>query len=147
MEKYWYDYEFDPTLGEIAIFAGDYAPSGWALCNGQILPIAQNDALFTLIGWVYGGDGRTTFALPDLRGRFPVGMGMGTGPGLSDRDQGQSGGAESMELPVAEVAVPSPVQGGPRAMAAPPDARIATVPPYLALNFIIALHGVYPSRS
>uniref|UniRef100_UPI003D334D21 phage tail protein n=1 Tax=Granulosicoccus sp. 3-233 TaxID=3417969 RepID=UPI003D334D21 len=84
---------FDPTLGEIMLFAGTFAPRGWALCDGQLLSIAQNQALFSLLGTTYGGDGRTTFALPDLRGRSAVHA--GTGPGLTPRFLGQKFGAES----------------------------------------------------
>tara|TARA_R110002073_G_scaffold233329_2_gene394526 strand:+ start:13050 stop:13640 length:591 start_codon:yes stop_codon:yes gene_type:complete len=81
----------DNTLGEIRIFAGNFAPRGWALCEGQILPINENQALFSLLGTTYGGDGRTTFALPDLRGRAP--MHAGNGPGLTPRSLGEKGGA------------------------------------------------------
>lgn len=86
----------DPFLGEIRIFAGNFAPRGWALCDGQLLAISQYDALFSLFGTIYGGDGRTTFGLPDLRGRLPVHMGQG--PGLSSRPIGQKGGAEQVSL-------------------------------------------------
>ena len=83
-------------IGEIRAFAGNYAPAGWALCNGQLESIAQNQALFTLLGTTYGGDGQTTFALPDLRGRLPVGQGQG--PGLSPYTIGQRAGTESVTL-------------------------------------------------
>jgi microcystin-dependent protein len=83
----------DPFIGEIFLFAGNFAPRGFALCDGQLLPIAQNTALFSLLGTTYGGDGRTTFALPDLRGRVP--MHAGTGPGLSTRRLGERSGAET----------------------------------------------------
>jgi microcystin-dependent protein len=86
----------DPYIGEIRMFGGNFAPLGWAFCDGQILPIAANDALFNLIGTTYGGDGVTTFALPDLRGRAPIHM--GTGPGLSGRVIGESFGVESVTL-------------------------------------------------
>ena len=76
----------EPFIGEIIMFAGNFAPRGWAFCDGQLLPISQNTALFSLVGTIYGGDGRTTFALPDLRGRVPVGE--GTGPGLPNVRQG-----------------------------------------------------------
>lgn len=82
----------EPFLGEISIFAGNFAPRGWALCDGQLLPISQNTALFSLLGTTYGGDGRTTFGLPDLRGRVP--MHAGYGPGLTPRTLGQRGGVE-----------------------------------------------------
>jgi len=83
-------------LAEIRLFAGNFAPVGWALCQGQLLAISQNTALFSLIGTYYGGDGRTTFALPDFRGRIPVGL--GAGPGLSDYEIGQQGGSQSVTL-------------------------------------------------
>ena len=86
----------DVILAEIRLFAGNFAPRGWALCYGQILPISQNTALFSLIGNYYGGDGRITFALPDFRGRIPVGY--GAGPGLSDYEIGQFGGSELLTL-------------------------------------------------
>jgi microcystin-dependent protein len=83
-------------LAEITLFAGNFAPRNWAFCNGQILAISQNTALFSLLGATYGGDGKTTFALPDLRGRVAVGAGQG--PGLSQYDEGQTGGAETTIL-------------------------------------------------
>jgi microcystin-dependent protein len=86
----------NPFLASIMIFGGNFAPLGWALCNGQILAISQNTALFALLGTTYGGNGQTTFALPDLRGRVP--MHMGQGPGLSNYVLGQSGGAETTTL-------------------------------------------------
>lgn len=84
------------VLAYVTLFAGNFAPRGWAQCNGQILPISQNTALFSLIGTFYGGDGRTTFALPDLRGRAVVGAGQG--PGLSNYEIGQVGGTEGTSL-------------------------------------------------
>jgi microcystin-dependent protein len=90
-----------PYLGEIRMFAGNFAPRGWAFCNGQLLPIAQNSALFSLLGTTYGGDGRTTFALPDLRGRVP--LHPGTGPGLTTRRLGEKSGGESVTLAVSQV--------------------------------------------
>ena len=89
----------EPFVAEIRIFAGTFAPRGWAFCNGQLLPIAQNTALFSLIGTVYGGDGRSTTALPNLQGRAP--MHPGTGPGLTTRRLGQSAGAETVALTAA----------------------------------------------
>jgi microcystin-dependent protein len=83
-------------IGEIRMFAGNFAPRSWALCNGQLLPIAQNQALFSILGTTYGGDGRTTFALPDLRGRVPISAGQG--PGLTDKRLGQQGGQETVTL-------------------------------------------------
>ena len=81
----------DPTIGEIAWFAGHFSPRGWAFCDGQLLPISQNTALFSILGTTYGGDGRTTFALPDMRGRSPVHA--GDGPGLQDIRLGENGGS------------------------------------------------------
>jgi microcystin-dependent protein len=86
----------DPILGEIRMFAGNFPPRGWAFCNGQILPISQNTALFSLLGVQYGGNGTTTFALPNLQGRAPLGQGQG--PGLTNRDIGELGGEESLQL-------------------------------------------------
>ena len=109
----------DPFLGEIRNFGFNFAPRGWALCNGQMLPIAQYTALFSLLGTMYGGDGRTTFALPDLRGRTPIGAGQG--PGLSHREQGEAGGSESVTLtaparwPRTPIRSPAPRRQPPRA--------------------------------
>lgn len=88
----------EPFVGEIRMFAGNFAPRGWAFCDGQLLAVSQNDALFSLLGTIYGGDGRTTFGLPDLRGRIPIHA--GTGPGLSPRRLGGKGGAEKVTLTV-----------------------------------------------
>jgi microcystin-dependent protein len=85
-----------PFLGEIRMFGGNFAPRGNAMCNGQLLAISQNTALFSLLGTFYGGDGKTTFALPDLRGRSP--MHQGQGPGLSQRDIGEVAGEENVTL-------------------------------------------------
>jgi len=86
----------DNYLGEVRIFAGNYAPEGWQFCNGQSLSVSEYQALYSLIGTTYGGDGVNTFALPDLRGRVPVGV--GSGPGLTPRVLGQSGGSEEVAL-------------------------------------------------
>lgn len=91
----------DPFLAEIKLFGGNFAPRGWALCDGQLLPISQYSALFSILGTVYGGDGRTTFALPDLRGRTPIGQ--GNGPGLSSNRLGQKGGRETITLTINEL--------------------------------------------
>jgi microcystin-dependent protein len=85
-----------PTLGEIRMFGGNFAPRSWALCDGQLLPINQNQALFSILGTTYGGDGRTTFALPDLRSRVPISAGQG--PGLSNHSQGQRSGSATTTL-------------------------------------------------
>jgi microcystin-dependent protein len=93
--------QLDPLIGQISMFAGDFAPRGWALCNGQLMSIQQNIALFSIIGTIYGGDGVTTFALPDLRGRVPVGPGQG--PGLSTKDLGEKAGLEQVTLTIANL--------------------------------------------
>ncbi len=92
----------DPFLAEIRIFTGNFAPAGWALCNGQLMSISQNTALFSLLGVTYGGDGRTTFALPNLQGSAP--MQQGQGPGLSQRYLGEQGGETSVTLLQSEMA-------------------------------------------
>jgi microcystin-dependent protein len=88
-------------VGEIRIFAGNFAPRNFAFCDGQLIAVSQNDALFSLLGTTYGGDGRTTFGLPDLRGRVPVHMGQG--PGLSNRPMGQRSGTERVTLAVTQL--------------------------------------------
>ncbi len=92
----------EPFVGEIRMFAGNFAPRGWAFCDGQLLAVSQNDALFSLLGTIYGGDGRTTFGLPDLRGRIP--LHQGEGPGLSRRRLGSKGGAEKETLTTNQLA-------------------------------------------
>jgi len=92
----------DPFLGEIQIFGFNFSPRGWAFCDGQLLPIAQYTALFSLLGTYYGGDGRTTFALPDLRGRVP--LNDGSGPGLSPKRIGEVGGRETNTLDINHMA-------------------------------------------
>lgn len=91
----------EPFLGEIRMFAGNFAPRGWAFCDGQLLSISQNSALFAILGTTYGGDGRTTFALPDLRGRAPIHA--GSGPGLTTRRLGERGGVEDVTLSSVEM--------------------------------------------
>ena len=91
----------EPFLGQLMLFGGNFAPRGWALCNGQILAINQNTALFSLLGTTYGGNGQTTFALPDLRGRAPLHAGQG--PGLSPYALGQVGGTENVTLLATEM--------------------------------------------
>ncbi|MEM9305330.1 MAG: tail fiber protein [Pseudomonadota bacterium] len=168
----------EPFVAEIRIFAGNFAPRGWAFCDGQLLPISQNTSLFSLIGTTYGGDGRSTTALPNLQGRAP--MHPGRGPGLTARRLGQRGGVETVTL--TEAQLPNHNHGlqgsGPANSNVPTDAGYGTNPsvrayhddtnrvamaansldetggsgphnnlqPFLTLNFIIALVGLYPSR-
>lgn len=91
----------DPFVAEIRIFAGNFAPRGWATCNGQLLPISQNTALFSLLGTTFGGDGKSTFALPNMAGSMPIGQ--GDGPGLSQRFIGESGGETTVTLLTSEM--------------------------------------------
>jgi microcystin-dependent protein len=174
----------DPFVAEIRIFPFNFAPKGWAFCNGQILPLSQNTALFSLLGTTYGGDGKSNFALPNLQGRHA--MAPGQGPGLSLRDLGETGGSANVTLQPNQVpshthqlmATASTTSASPAGNAMsqavlPPSTavpvyrnganRVAMAPdavaavgggqahnnrqPYLALNFCIALQGVYPPRS
>lgn len=114
----------EPFLGEIKMFAGTFAPRGYSFCNGNLLPISQHSALFSLLGTVYGGDGRTTLALPDLRGRVPIHHGSSSGPGLSSYNLGQKGGQESVilnttQLPSHNHAVQVPVNSSPGGESSP----------------------------
>lgn len=168
----------EPFIAEIRIFAGNFAPRGWAFCNGQLLPISQNTALFSLLGTTYGGDGRTTLALPNLEGRTP--MHPGRGPGLTARRLGERGGVETVTLSEAQIpqhrhsmlgsfedgdrrSPQGAVLGRGNAVYGPEqntglmdEALLSNsggsqahnnMQPYLAMNFIIALVGLYPSRS
>ena len=173
----------EPFLGEIKMFAGNFAPRGYAFCDGQLLPISQYSALFSLLGTTYGGDGRTTFALPDLRGR--VAIHPGNGPGLSSYRQGQKGGAETTIITVANLpshshthAAPAVSEDGNTSVptgAVPAGTKVLdkeysteapnttmrggnvgntgggqsvnNVQPYGTVHYIIALVGVFPSRS
>ena len=116
----------DPFVAEIRIFAGNFAPTGWALCNGQLMPIAQNTALFSLLGTNYGGDGQTTFGLPNLQGSAP--MFWGQGPGLTDRVIGESGGEQAVTLLSSEMPAHNHAlmaSSGPASSRAPADAALA----------------------
>lgn len=166
----------DSFIGEIRMFGGNFAPLGWALCNGQLLPIAENEALFTLIGTTYGGDGQSTFALPDLRGRVPLHQ-------SSTYPIGQSGGQEAIILtsqttpghthqlsasaqvgtlnsPAGAFLAPNPVSailqfGGDEPVLYPPNLVTPqggsqpheNLQPFQCVNFIISLEGIFPSQS
>lgn len=123
----------DPILGSIIMFGGNFAPRGWAFCDGQLLSISQNSALFSLLGTSFGGNGTTTFGLPDLRGRLP--MHAGNGPGLTPRSLGESGGAETATLSIANMASHTHsvrVRGevAPASTANPTDAMFAAAMTY-----------------
>lgn len=169
----------DPFLGQTILFAGNFAPRGWALCEGQLLPISQYQALFSILGTTYGGDGRTSFGLPDLRGRAP--LSQGNGAGLPSYSLGQKGGNDrttltTANLPQAQIHIPgtnddatlSEPGGNVRgttddavkvyktgaddkmrngSIAGAANISFSNEPPYLALNYIIALQGVFPSRN
>ena len=132
----------EPYLGEIRAFAGNYLPRGWAFCDGQLLPIASNEALFAILGITYGGDGRTDFALPDLRGQTPIHAGQG--PGLSDHRLGQRGGSEQTKRQATQIKSGSETDTTVFS-GFPSEAN--NMQPYLAVNFIIALEGLFPSIS
>jgi microcystin-dependent protein len=164
-----------PYVGEIRMFAGNFAPVGWMLCDGQLLPIAENEVLFQLIGTTYGGDGQSTFALPDLRGRLPMHVGNGAGTG-------EMAGVETVTLSVQQLPTHThPLLGsqdianspnpGNNVLARSPQVNafvnaspsIAMSPqfisgvggsqphdnfqPYLCVNFIISLFGIFPSQT
>jgi microcystin-dependent protein len=179
----------DPYIGEIRIFAGNFAPANWAFCNGQLLSIAQNTALFSILGTTYGGDGQATFGVPDLRGRGPVHQGQG--PGLTNRVIGELEGTEAvtlitLQMPVHNHSAAVTVNSSARAdtsspagavfadtsglsndYAAAPDGSTVmntgmevltdgiaggslpheNIQPYLCINFIIALQGIFPARN
>jgi microcystin-dependent protein len=172
----------DPFVAEIRMFPFSFPPTGWAFCNGQLLPISQNTALFSLIGTFYGGDGKSTFALPDLQGAVP--MHQGQGQGLTERFLGESSGspavtllsnempmhnhqmqahaldAGDVQLPSAQSLLAASVGGKVYQPAQTPGANLApealppvggdqphnNLQPYLALNFCIALQGIFPQR-
>jgi microcystin-dependent protein len=132
-------------LGEVTPFAGNFAPGGWAMANGQLLPINQNQALFSLLGTTYGGDGVTNFALPDLRGRSVIGTGQG--PGLSNRSVGEQDGVPNVTLTVANL--PShdhTLPGGGVTGFTGGNQPFTTVQPSLAMNYIINEIGNFPSQ-
>ena len=134
----------DTYYGEIRMFAGNYAPRGWALCDGQLLPINENQVLFSILGTIYGGDGRTDFALPDLRGRAPIHVGDSRGPGLSHHRLGERGGLEQTERQPIQIKSGS---GADATVLSGRQAEANNMQPYLAVNFIIALQGHIPPRN
>ncbi len=170
-----------PYIGSIVLFAGNFAPRGWAFCQGQLLPISTNEALYAILGTLYGGNGTSTFALPDLRGRAPLSQGQG--PGLSTYVLGEAAGSEfttllASQMPQhthalmgnnatngAEAPGPNHVLGlspsDKMYAAAAPNANLAMssigvsggslpIPlqqPYLVLNYIIAIEGLFPVRN
>ncbi|TLY30246.1 MAG: phage tail protein [Ignavibacteria bacterium] len=173
----------NPFVAEIRILACNFAPKGWAFCDGQLLPISQNTALFSLLGTTYGGNGQSTFALPDLQGRAPLHKGQG--PGLSLRDLGEQGGSDAVTLLQTEMPAHTHAVSGRSSVgqdvspqndvwSTPGAARGLNMynqnpggapqmnpgafsnsggslphnnlPPYLTLNFCIALQGVFPPR-
>lgn len=170
----------DPFIGTIIMFGGNFAPRGWAFCDGQLLAIPSNEALFSILGTTYGGDGRTTFGLPDLRGRVPIHEGQG--PGLSNYPLGSKGGNEQVTLQSNQMPPSGSfigVNDGNSQPYSPTHQYFATTTdnklynaspgsptnnagalgnggneqghenrqPYSCINFIIALEGIYPSRS
>ena len=173
----------EPYVGEIRMFAGNFAPRGWAFCDGQLLAVSSNDALFSLLGTIYGGDGRTTFGLPDLRGRLAIHQ--GTGPGLSPRNLGSKGGQEQVTLNANQLgghghtwkattaggsertplnhalaeaspnlyssnnppSTPVTMDGGMVQNSAGGGQGHENRQPFQCINYIIALFGIYPSRT
>lgn len=127
----------DCIMGTVTTFAGNFAPLNWAFCNGQILPISQNQALFSILGTTYGGDGRSTYGLPDLRGRAIVHAGSGNG--LSPKKLGQFSGLETSYA--SEPGDFQTTNGTGTASGA------NNMQPYTAINYIICVNGIYPSRS
>ncbi len=167
-----------PYVGEIRMFAGNFAPAGWAFCDGQLMPISENETLFQLIGTTYGGDGESTFAMPDLRGRIPIHFGSGGG---TTYILAESGGVESITLTTNQMAAhthPALGSSGIASNATPTGLTFATasggdvynntppggapllsttisyiggsqphnnIQPFLCVNFIISLFGIFPS--
>jgi microcystin-dependent protein len=164
-----------PFVGEIIAVAFSFAPQGWAMCDGALLPIEENQTLFNLIGTTYGGDGQTTFALPDLRGRGPVNQ--GSGPGLTSRTLAEEGGAETVTLvqgqlpqhghglaaatsftsssPTNASPAPGEAYGSPGSLAMESDmiqpvgsgGAHENMPPFLTVNWCISLFGIFPPRN
>ena len=165
----------DPFIGQVIMFGGNFAPRAWAFCHGQLLAISSHSALFSILGTIYGGDGRTTFALPDLRGRTAIQH--GNGPGLPSHSLGQRGGTETNQITTAQmpshnhgVTVPISTAGADETEAGFIGAgnfyrednnanygitesitggnqSVNNMQPFLAIYYIIALVGTYPSRN
>ena len=133
----------DHFYATILMFGGNYAPADWAFCDGQSMPISQYQALYALIGTTYGGNGTTTFNLPDMRGRVP--MHRGQGPGLSNHSLGEKGGAETV-TPKAVSIYTGAASGSSPATPVGSNQPISIMQPYLCVNFIICLQGLFPSR-
>jgi microcystin-dependent protein len=141
-----------PYVGEIRMFAGNFAPAGWMFCEGQLLPISEYETLFNLIGTTYGGDGQSTFALPDLRGRLPLHFGNGF-------TLAETGGVETVTLTVSQIPAPSSLFDGfqttpaNQAMASQSISSVggsqphSNFQPYLCVDFIISLFGIFPSQT
>jgi len=134
----------EPFIGEIKIFAGNFAPKGWAFCDGQRLEIKYNPELFSILGTTYGGDGRITFALPDFRGRVP--RGEGRGDGLSEVRLGENRGQESIVARSVQVAIPSSEEKSLNTFESATE-RTSILNPYIGINYIICLLGDYPKRN
>jgi microcystin-dependent protein len=132
-----------PFLSEIRIVTWNFAAKGWAFTNGQTLAISQNAALFSLLGTTYGGDGKTTFMLPNLQSRIP--MHTGQGSGLSFRTQGAFGGIEGITPQATPISQTPPSPTTTAYIGS--QAKFATISPFIVLNFLIALQGIFPSRS
>jgi microcystin-dependent protein len=173
----------NPYVGEIRMFGGNFAPAGWAFCDGQLLPIAENDVLFQLLGTTYGGDGQATFGLPDLQSRVP--LAQGTGDAGTTYAMGQNGGVETVTLNAQQLPVHNHLPQGstdPATSSSPQNRVLASISaagtrsaygtdppygalhpssltpdggsqphdnmqPYLVINFIISLFGVFPSAT
>jgi microcystin-dependent protein len=133
-------------LGEIVMGAWSFAPTGFAACSGQLLGISQHTALFSLLGTQYGGDGLTTFALPDLNGRVPIGVGQG--PGLTQRFIGEAGGEDAHALIESEMPAHTHAVPAAGAQSSRRGGRGGATPrqPYLAITYVIALTGAFPPR-
>ncbi|PRY76020.1 microcystin-dependent protein [Yoonia maritima] len=137
----------EPLLGQVILFSGNFAPRGWAFCDGQLLDIKSNEALFAILGTIYGGDGHTQFGLPDLRGRVP--MHAGTGPALTSRRAGDKMGSERN---LGQISEHKSLISNSKILSTPPntcsiDATDDNMQPTLCINYIIAITGKFPRRN